>query len=322
MQSQSLAAVNTMNRVILILAVIALGACDEPAPERIDSGAPDAAVNTGPFTLVVLPDTQYLTLSYFPIFDFNTRWIVEQKKKRNIVAVLHEGDITHNNTDAEWKNAVNSLSRLDGEVPYMLAVGNHDMKSGGDTSQFNKYFPLSKFSGLSTFGGSYPSGKMDSSYHQLSACGVGWLIFSLIYDPSDAVLTWADSVAKQHPDRRIIVVTHAYLSPTGQRTSIGERVWKGLVKKHAGMTLVFNGHFTGGVAARLVSDGDKGNKVYQMFTNYQHAQISGYGMFRLVTLDRAAKTISVSAYAPMKDWALTDDKNKFVYKDVALGAVK
>ena len=192
----------------------------------------------------------------------------------------------------------------------------------GDTSLFNKHFPLSKFSGLSTFGGSYPTGKMDNSVHLLDAGGLGWLVISLIYNPSDAVLTWAGSVVEKNPARRVIVVTHEYLTPLGTRSTIGERIWKGLVSKHAGMTLVFNGHFTGGVAARLVSDGDKGNKVYQMFANYQHAQVSGYGMLRLVTLDREARTISVGSYAPIKDWTLTDDKNKFEYKDVELGQVK
>ena len=283
----------------------------------------EATCRFTPFTLAVLPDTQYLSLSYFTIFEYNARWIAEQRSKRNILMTLHEGDITHNNTEAEWKNAVIALSKMDGDVPYVLGVGNHDMGQGSvGTTLFNKHFPLSKFNSLSTFGGSYPSGKLDNSFHLFDAGGMGWLVISLIYDPTDDVIKWAESVAMKYPSRRVVVVTHACLTPGGARDTMGERIWKGLVSKHPGMTMVFNGHYIGGVAARLVSDGDKGNKVYQMFANYQHAQVSGYGMFRLITLDRAASTISVTSYAPIKEWELTDDANKFVFKDVALGAVK
>jgi len=291
--------------------------------DAADPATASATCSHDPFTLTVMPDTQYLSLSYFPIFNFNTQWIVEQKKKRNIVFTLHEGDITHNNTDAEWKNASIALSKLDGEVPYALNVGNHDMKPGGSgTAQFNKYFPLSKFAALPHFGGSYPAGKMDSAYYLFTGAGTDWLILSLIYDPPADVLAWADAVVARHPRHRVIVLTHAYLGPSGKRTSPGERIWKGLVARHAGMTLTFNGHYIGGVAARLVSDGDKGNKVYQMFTNYQHAQVSGYGMMRLLKVDRVNRKISVESYAPIKDWALTDAANRFELTDVALGPVK
>lgn len=276
-----------------------------------------------PFTLAVLPDTQFLTLAYFPILEYNARWIAEQHKTRNILMALHEGDITHNNTEAEWKNAVIGLSKMDGEVPYVLAVGNHDMNQGSvGTTLFNKHFPLSKFSGLATFGGNYPTGKMDSSYHLLDAGGMGWLVLSLVHDPAADVLAWAMSVADKYPTRRVIVVTHAYLTPAGTRGTEGEKIWKGLVSKHPGMTVVVNGHYIGGEASRLVSDGEKGNKVYQMFANYQHLDVSAYGMFRLIKLDRVARTISVESYAPIKDWQVTIDAHKFQFKDVALGAVK
>ncbi len=278
-----------------------------------------------PFTLVVMPDTQYLSLSYFPILNFNTQWIVEQKKKkkRNIAFVLHEGDITHNNTVKEWEVASIAMGKLDGEVPFAPNVGNHDMNQGSTgTALFNKYFPLSDFSDRPTFGGSYPAGKMDNSYHLFVAGGADWLIISLAYNPNSEALFWANSVVNKFPQHRVIVVTHAYLAPSGKRSGIGEHVWKELVSPHRSMSLVLNGHYIGGVGSRLVSTGDKGNKVYQMFANYQHAEVSGYGMMRLLKLDRVARTISVSSYAPIKDWALADGVNKFEIKDVDLGPVK
>ena len=80
-----------------------------------------------PFTVVVLPDTQFYAESYPHLFLDQTRWITDQVEKRNIVAVIHEGDIVNKCwREEQWENADAALSVLDGVVPYFLALGNHD----------------------------------------------------------------------------------------------------------------------------------------------------------------------------------------------------
>src|SRR5437870_1779110 len=70
-------------------------------------------VPPGAFTIAVLPDTQYYSLRYPATFTAQADYIVKNKVDRNIVYVLHEGDITDGNTDAEWANAVRSMALLD-----------------------------------------------------------------------------------------------------------------------------------------------------------------------------------------------------------------
>lgn len=87
------------------------------------------------FLLVLLPDTQTYTSNYSDIFKSQTSWIAENAKK--IAFVLHQGDITDNNSEPQWKVAVESFNMLDGKVPYTFAPGNHDIGEGGKTMDRN-----------------------------------------------------------------------------------------------------------------------------------------------------------------------------------------
>ncbi len=91
--------------------------------------------------------------------------------------MLHLGDITNNNAPAEWENAVKAMNVLDGKLPYFLVPGNHDYSEGGRcrdrTTLLNDYFPVARFKGAPTFGGTFdkePDG-MENSYHLFSAEG-------------------------------------------------------------------------------------------------------------------------------------------------------
>ena len=272
-----------------------------------------------PFTFVAVPDTQYYSLDYPALFKTVTEWIADNENAWNIKVVLHEGDITHNNSHSEWANAVEAINVLNNEVPYVLSVGNHDTGSGDSTEQFNKYFPYATMSALPGFGGVYETGRMDNAYYTFSAGGADWLVLSLIYNPGDAVLAWANEVAEQFPSHRIILLTHAYLYVNDTRSGIGENIWDKFVRKHKNVSFVFNGHYTGDMAARLVSEGDNGNRVYQMFANYQTEWFGGKGQIRLVTLDPDTKSVSVKTWSAWGQYYVTDSDNQFTFEDVDFG---
>jgi hypothetical protein len=270
------------------------------------------------FTIAVLPDTQ-LYSKYFPeIFTSQTQFIVEHKDELRIEFVLHEGDITHNNNTDQWENAKASLSLLDGNVPYALVPGNHDMGADADTRDttlFNTYFPLSSFEDLSTFGGVYEPNKLDNSYHLFRAGGTDWLILSLEFGPRDPVLDWANQVVADFPNRRVIMLTHAYMHwddtllgtlPTHRWSPYeygvanepggvndGTEMWDKFVRLHPNISFAFSGHVGNDGTGRLVGIGDNGNKVYQM--------------------------VSVTTYSPYLDQYLTDTENQFEFTDVELG---
>ena len=107
-----------------------------------------------PFRIVLLPDTQYYTSSATSgglpeMFTAQTRWIADYKDDQNIAFVLHEGDVTDQNTLTEWQRGQASMGWLDGVVPYAIAPGNHDglMTSASQTSLFNQFYRVASYLG-------------------------------------------------------------------------------------------------------------------------------------------------------------------------------
>ncbi len=294
-------------------------------------------LNTKPFTLVILPDTQIYTESYPDIFTKQTQWIVDNIEKLDIAFVLHEGDIQNTNTEDQWQRAYSSMSLLDGKIPYAVVKGNHDMGPGGkcevrESPLFNQFFPVDKFSGLNTFGGTFDSTLLDNSYHLFEKANVGWLILALEYLPRDRVLEWANDITASYTDRKVILLTHSHVykdnklhgvepvstdnvgiinSPEGANN--GLQTWDKLISNHHNMSLVFNGHFLD--IGRFTAKGDNGNIVHQMLANYQDMEEGGSGYLRLAYFDPSNKTVQIKTYSPYLDSYLSDDSNEFTLEN-------
>ncbi|MFC1679029.1 Ig-like domain-containing protein [Elusimicrobiota bacterium] len=306
--------------------------CDSTAFDPTIALTPESP----PFTIAVLPDTQVYSQRLPEIFTSQTEWIARNAAQENIAFVLHEGDITNVDTEEEWVRAQASLAVLDGQVPYALAVGNHDFVGTacpgvGDTDLFNQYFPVSRYEGLPTFGGVYEAGKLDTSYHTFRAGGRDYLVLALEYMARDQVLSWADGVIAAHPGHKVIVVTHLYLNDEDRPAAHGElyvpgstcgndgqALWEKFLKKHEDMLLVLNGHFLGDGLGRLISRGEQGNDVFQLLANYQMYAQGGEGYLRLMKFVPDEEKIYVKTYSPYVDEYKTDPFNQFVI-DLAQG---
>ena len=297
-----------------------------------------------PFTLAILPDTQIYAESFPHIFTAQTQWIAQNRDEHNILFALHEGDITNGNNETQWRVAAESMSHLDGKVPYALVLGNHDMGPGGacevrDSPLFNEYFPVSRYESLPTFGGTFEPGKMDNTFHRFEAVGTGWLIVALEYLPRDRVLQWANDIIASHSDRHVLMLTHSHVyndatlhgsspdhdskpasvgivsDPEGAND--GQDTWRKALRRHEGVRFVFNGHFLG--SAHTVGKGNEGNAVHQMLSNYQHMEEGGSGYLRLVKCDPSSRSVSVKTYSPYLDSYLTDPLNEFTLENVDFG---
>jgi len=278
-----------------------------------------APVQAEPFRIVVLPDSQNAVDKFPEVFNATCDWIVANQQKLSIAYVLHVGDMVDRGTDERmWNNFDDGVSRLEkGRVPYILAVGNHDFgKLEGGTNRlelFDRHFPVSRFSKSPGFGGNAPEGSNASSYHVFRAGGVNWLVVSLVFNPPDYILDWANQVIEAHPNHSTIVLTHSYLEHKGRDVS-GERVWNKLVKQHENISMVVCGHLS---TVNYVDKGDKGNTVYQMLFDWQNptsAEMNSY--CAVLELDPEKKTISVSSYSAKFDKYLEGARAKFDYKDV------
>ncbi|MFO1475791.1 MAG: metallophosphoesterase [Verrucomicrobiota bacterium] len=317
-----------------------------PRPISGDGPPPVLALTlipaNAPFSIAVLPDTQTYAReeagATLDMFRAQTQWIVDHRDSMNIRFVLHEGDITESNWSHEWDNARSCIGLLDGVVPYALAVGNHDgiWTPQNLTAQFNAAFPVSRYQDLPSFGGVFESNRLDNSYHYFTAGGLDWLVFSLEFGPRNEVLAWANQIAAEHPDRHVIVVTHAHVYfdntlygawpgqwwlPTDYgRDNNGVDVWEKFLRHPAGMGFVFSGHILAAGTGRVVGVGDAGNRVYQMAANYQDDALGGAGYLRVVQFFPDEDRMQVSTYSPWLDDWKQDDRNDFTYTNLGVFA--
>ncbi|MEA1951664.1 MAG: LamG-like jellyroll fold domain-containing protein, partial [Planctomycetota bacterium] len=185
-----------------------------PPPSPVDEPAPFVE---GSWTMVVLPDTQrYCYEANSHIFNTMTQWIVDNQQARNIQLVLHEGDITDNDSVGQWTYAKTALSKLDGVAPYVLTAGNHDYHLPDDRSTLIDDFfspsdnPLNDPAQGGILLGQYVEGHLDNAYYEMTAPdGRKLLIISLEYGPRQQVVDWANSIVSQEEfaDHTAIMLT-------------------------------------------------------------------------------------------------------------------
>lgn len=270
----------------------------------------------GAFTLVVIPDTQHYTglgckgrlASDGPVENRHllaqVEWILANREAQNILFVTHVGDIVEKNRPEEWAVAKTHLDRLRGIVPFALNVGNHDMSSNGDARLFQAHFPALSFADYPWYLGSYSHdrpGQHKSANNVNSAqifcsAGIDFLHLSLECNAPDDVLAWADTVLKQHPDRRVLVTTHMDLGIVekpktaagyihdpkgrmrwskihGKRGNNSEALWEKLFRHHAHLDLVFCGDQSRVTALRLDTVAADGHTVTSLLSDYMSAPV-------------------------------------------------
>jgi 3',5'-cyclic AMP phosphodiesterase CpdA len=295
-----------------------------------------ATAEADAFSLVILPDTQkYVeTASLLGRFTAQTQWIADNKDWLNIAFVLHSGDIVENSDrDVEWSRAEQALSVLDGKVPYILAVGNHDLEGPSTfnktraTRAYNRYFPAGKFERQPWYGGRQAPHENDNYYVLFEHRHLKFMVISLKFAPPDDVLSWANQIVAAHPDRRAIVLTHCYLDTSNERggrsgltnphnfnlpeVNDGEQIWDKFASRHPNIFLVVSGHYHG--VGRLTSVGVHGNKVHQVLADYQSWRLHGRdGWMRIMQFSPGQNVICVKTFSPYLNEWLTDADNEFV----------
>lgn len=297
--------------------------------------------------VVLLPDTQTYAEKYPEILRAQVQWIADNAGKTDLV--IQQGDLTQNNSEKEWEIVRDAFGVLDGKVPYVLAVGNHDMGSVPgkfadvrNTTLFNRYFPYAQMSELPGFGGSFEQGIMDNTWYTLETGKVKWLVLSLEFGPRDKVLDWAGEIIKKHPDHLVVINTHSYMYADNTRqgegddwrpqaygvgkdtgtdaVNDGEDIWHKLVKQHPNVRFVFSGHVLHSGVGTLLSINDEGYPVYQMLANYQEgvqdSEKGGNGWLRMLNMDLRENTVEVLTYSPYLEAYMEDPEHHFWIRNV------
>lgn len=312
----------------LLIAMVLAPASPAAEDRRLDA-APE-----GTFTIVVIPDTQHyvgrgtkatpdaqdaIVNEYFAT---HTQWIVDNLERQRIVFVSHVGDIVDKNVREQWVVARQCMDVLHGRVPYGISVGNHDMKSSGDSSLFQQYFPAARFRDFAWYGGCFEparpeptiSGNNANSFQLFSAAGMDFVFLHLECNAPDDVLAWADGVLTKYADRRAIVTTHMDLGPIakpqkssdyfdtpkgkmtwtkihGERGNSAVQIWDKCFRKHKNLFAVCCGDQSRSTAWYERSVGDHGNTVHEMLSDY-----GSRGPLRLLRFIPAANEIRVTTY--------------------------
>ena len=243
------------------------------------------------YSLAIIPDTQ-MTVKYggsnafAKIYD----WLAANTEKENIQYVIGVGDITDGDTDKEWTNAVENHNKLNGIVPYALAMGNHDT-----AEKFNQYFNNETYTSM--LEGTY-NGNIENAYTTFTVGTRQYLILILGIGPEDAILNWAGEVIEAHPDHNVIVSTHCYLDGDGTTlergdgvpaTSLGgynngQDMWDKLFSKYANVSMVVCGHKDTYQVKVRRTEGVNGNMVTQMITDFQTEDLIYHGRLGIITM--------------------------------------
>jgi hypothetical protein len=294
------------------------------------------------FTIAVLPDTQFYCDTRHKLssqwgngdlrryFLEQTQWVRDNQERLNIAFLVHEGDIVQADDPEEWAIAKEAMSILDGKVPYCMCLGNHDMgykktdenRYGFEiavdrSTHFNEFFPREKFAERPEFGATFHPDRHDNSWYHFDASGMQFLIIALECKPRDEVLEWANQVVAEHPDHRVIVLTHSYLNANKTRTkggmkikgNLGEQMWQTFVRKHKNIFMVLCGHVLG--EAGLTSTGDHGNPVHQILSDYQEMNNGGESWLRYMVFEPEANKIGIHTYNPALDQFRNGPSSRF-----------
>ncbi|KAA3646432.1 MAG: hypothetical protein DWQ07_09465 [Chloroflexi bacterium] len=278
----------------------------------------DTVPSSEPFAIIVLPDTQYYSQKYPDIYLSQTQWIVDHHEKLNVAFVSHVGDIVQHDDQFEeqWVLADQAMGMLDGVVPYGVLPGNHDMQLDGTAILYNEYFPAARFEEYEWWGGSISGNK--NNYQLFSAGMEEFLILHMQYCPTDEAVAWAQGVLEEHPDRRGIVTTHAYIETKGYRlpnckkNSDGKNnainLWQKMVAPYDNVELVLSGHIPG-VGQR--TDTVRNRTIYQLMADYQGMEEGGSGYLRIMRFYPLEDLIRIETYSPYLDAYMRDAENEF-----------
>lgn len=262
------------------------------------------------FSIIVIPDTQ----QYFgnrtklepesnkeltnPVFKSQIDWILKNKKSQNIVFVSHVGDIVDINNEDQWSLARKYMSRLFDQIPFAISIGNHDMTAEGNSSLFQKYFPVCEFENFYWYGGFFNghinkkiSSQNANSYQLYSAGGVNFIHLHIECNAPDDVLDWANQILDSHKDRFAIISTHMFLGPINKPLTPEEyfknpkgimqwskihgitgnspqQMWDKCFSKHKNLNLIFCGDQSRSNSIHKQLEGINGNVVHALLSDY------------------------------------------------------
>lgn len=250
-------------------------------------------------------------------------WILDEEEAQSIVFVTYLGDIVERGGAPEslprWRIARESLDRIHGRVPYGIAVGNHDMATAtGDTRLFSQLFGEARYANFTW----YQESRDDNvnSVQRIPLEAGGHLLFlHLTCNAPASVLEWADGILRAHLDDHVFISTHMLLGPVerhggpvptemetglmrwtkcyGEEGIDAQESWDQLFRRHPQIRAILSGDQSYSQALHEVREGDAGNRVLLMMSDYKQESRDGY--LRLLRYHPESGRIRVVTWSPV-----------------------
>jgi hypothetical protein len=296
----------------------------------------DYSSSSEPFTIILIPDTQNYWDSGNEKIAYNqSQWIVENRERLNIKAVIHLGDIVDNwNSESQWSKADQMMKILDdNHVPYIVSVGNHDIGSPYSSTSdrnyrnFERFFPDPRIVGNQSWDVRKITENGANTFANLSVGENEFLIVSMEYCPSLAVIERVNEVLENNADKRIIFASHAFLRTDGTWNSVSgggvctkihgtddysaEAIWDFVIYPHSGIFLTVSGHSAG--ENKRIDKNQDGDPVQQVVIDYQYKSNGGDGMLKIITFYPERDMINFETYSPWLNSYVTRDRSQFEF---------
>ena len=276
----------------------------------------------GDYSIVVLPDTQFMVSVFSSAYYEMMHWIVDNRDALNIQAVLHMGDMVNQNTTQEWTVFKEGVDLLDAAgIPWMPMTGNHD-----DVNALNRYFDYQTYGpGQSWFGGSYHADKLNHTYWFVTVGQREYLILSLGWAPSWDVLEWAKGVVETYPEKNVIINAHALINKDGQLLKPGIHhsvsqdmpgfpdgadVWN-IFKAYKNVVVAMCGHVGCPDIIPSVNRNDWGEDIWTLLIDNQTDETSNSkGMIAVLTFREDSNAVALNWYSTKLD-AMYGPENQY-----------
>ena len=270
-----------------------------------------------------------------PIINGYNDWIIANHDALNIEYVLHLGDLVQ--VPSDLGVTATSMHLLDGEVPYLISIGNHDYdgwytlpSSGWTTGSFTTAFPVATFEDW--VGDKHYSTNMLNAYDTITVDGESYLFMALEYCPSDAVIAWADGILSANTDKHVIIAIHYYFETFGTagiratndddysggvctNNGSGKALYQNVFKNYPNIMMILSGHgwdltskYLDGTITKV--DVISGSNINQIRENWQ-ADTRGNLYLRIYTIDTGTDVIRVQSYSPSTDTYLLNSEDNF-----------
>jgi len=274
------------------------------------------------YSFAVVGDTQSLAINYPDHFKDIYEYIYDNIESKNIEMVLGLGDITDTefgeNTEAEWKLALDAFKIIDDYVPHIPIRGNHD-----SMVHYNRY--MQEINYVDLIDGRFSDTNYLNTYVDFEVGGIPYLFVVLDYALSEAQLEWACSVVEQFPNHNVIVLRHAYMNhdyrplqengemdPTVLKRGYlsGQATWDDFICKYENIVLTLSGHIGSDLVVTRQIEGNHGNIVTEMLIDFQASDNAivnrglsenGLGAVNMFYFSEDGKTLTVETYSTVLD---------------------